>query len=360
MENRRPESLYEVFVKINKLDYKTSKIVSDVFLKINQRLRLDDSLDGLGSKNVILNYILGELKSPLNRNKSQDEIIDDIIIKYFALYDKDKKDQISLYAPLATNIKVAFTFLNNVNLPHCKTDPRVSLVNDIFSTIFKKIDAFSTMISLKMYTEAFVSWRTIHESECIVKLLTTGGKKVQNGYIKHIAYNNAYRNPESFSEVQNTTTFNQLKDEMKSHHLKSKDMKKFIEYGWIFYFSKDDTIKLNFRDGVETLAGLRKYNQIYEGASELVHSSSTFFYVNDSFCRDLALDMTYSSAIRIYQNYHDYFKSYFNKKEVENNYLYFYKLLEYTLNYIQSNFDEKNLFEDTSENYKRYKEEYDK
>ena len=172
------------------------------------------------------------------------------------------------------------------------------------------------MMSLGLYPDGFVSWRTLHESECIVSLLISGGDKVRYSYVKHIAYNNALRNPTFFSKEELDKTFEQLKEEMRSHDLKSKDMKKFIEYGWLYehpkFDPKDVLFKLNFRDGVEKMSGLSQYNKIYEGASEIAHSSSAFFYVNDAFCKDISLSIVYQSAIRISELYMSYMSDFFN------------------------------------------------
>lgn len=359
MKENKTDSLFNVFCTLNNLDKASSLKMLPIYLKACKELNADDSFEGLSMKNEILNFIFGELNSPVS-SLNEDEIVESVILKYKSIFVKHKLDAEGIYMPISNNLKVTNNFFIDLNSPHCKTDPRYSLINDLYNTIFKKIDAFSTMIAIKMYTEAFVSWRTIHESECIIKLLTTGGIEIQDAYIKHIAYNNAYRNPESFTVEENDLTFEKLKSEMKSHNLKSKDMKKFIEYGWIYKYKTNEEIKLNFRDGVEKLANLRKYNQIYEGASELVHSSSTFFYVNDDFCRDLALSMTYKTALRVYQSFHDYFKNYFNKKEVEDKYLYFIKLLNDTITFINKDFDEESIYDDSQiETYENYKKSYD-
>ncbi len=106
-----------------------------------------------------------------------------------------------------------------------------------------------------------------------------------------------------------------MKEVMKSHGLKSKDMKKFIEYGWIYnhpdFDSNDKSFKLNFRDGVERLAKLRRYSSIYEASSEITHSSSTFFYADDNECKQLALGLTYESFRRIVLVYHQFLLTYF-------------------------------------------------
>ena len=219
------------------------------------------------------------------------------------------------YDPLVSVLRLSEKYFENINRPLSHTNPAVSLINDIFETIFRKIAGFCQMLTLGLYSDAYVSWRTLHEAECIVKLLVDGGEEIRHSYVTHIAYNNAYRNKDQFSQEDLDEVFAEIKGEMKEHGLKSKDMKKFIEYGWLYkhpdYDPNDPLLKLNFRDGVEKLAGLRRYSKIYEGASEIAHSSSAFFYVNDAFCKDLSLTMCYQTYLRIGELYMKYMSSYF-------------------------------------------------
>ena len=63
---------------------------------------------------------------------------------------------------------------------------------------------------------------------------------------------------------------------MKELELKSKDTKKYIEYGWLTnvknVLEEYPEFKLNFRKGVELIAGLSSYSSLYELSSEIAHS----------------------------------------------------------------------------------------
>lgn len=220
------------------------------------------------------------------------------------------------YDPLVSTLTTASTAFEKINRPLTKFDPTYSLLNDLFETLFRKIQGASKMLQLGLYPDAFVSWRTIHESECIIQLLISGGDRCRESYINHIAFNNYFRNPLGiYSKEQLDNAFIVIKNEMRRHSLKSKDMKKFIEYGWLFdhpdWNDEDKMLKLNFRDGVERVAKHTEYAKIYELSSEITHSSAVFFYANDESCKDIAFRMIYQSCERIFWMYHDYMIEYF-------------------------------------------------
>ena len=89
---------------------------------------------------------------------------------------------------------------------------------------------------------------------------------------------------------------------MKQYDLKSKDIKKYIEYGWMYAIpetKEDPNFKLNFRDGLEKLAGLSTYNQRYELSSEVIHSTPLLIYSRKQFFYYLTLLCLYESFFRL-------------------------------------------------------------
>lgn len=150
-------------------------------------------------------------------------------------------------------------------------------------------------------TEAFALWRTLHECECVLILLDKYKETVLPTYIKHMQYGMVFRQGESENELNNKI-FALLKEDMKSHDLKSKDMKKFIEYGWLLAIpdvKNLENFKLNFRDGVETLAGLHAYSDIYTTSSEILHGSPLLIYSNKTYFHLLTVLNLYESFFRI-------------------------------------------------------------
>ena len=110
---------------------------------------------------------------------------------------------------------------------------------------------------------------------------------------------------------------------MKDHGLKSKDMKKFIEYGYLYSskeFKDGETLlKLNFRDGVERIAGLYNYSKVYEMASEIAHSSPLLLFSRRSYYFEVTLLNLYESFFRLEVIFEAYYKT-INSPEVVKQY----------------------------------------
>lgn len=230
---------------------------------------------------------------------------------------------------------IAVTILetyNSINALKSKNNPNETLIPDLFSKTINQCLGIIKMLNLGLLSDAFGSWRTLHESICIIKILIDGGKKVQEEYINHMLYTKAYRGG-IINEDENDSIFSKLKDSMKDHNLKSKDMKKFIEYGWIYAYSKydekDPTYRLNFRDGIQRCAGLVEYNEWYEIASELSHSSAIFFYSKDEYFLNFITHGLFQMLIIL----DEIFDSYYRKEilDMPTNYVVNYSLFRNAL-----------------------------
>ena len=92
-----------------------------------------------------------------------------------------------------------------------------------------------------------------------------------------------------------------MKEEMRGRDLKSKDIRKYIEYGWLYPIvpEGDETFKLNFRDGLEKLAGLTSYAKRYEISSEIIHSTPLLIYSNKEYFYYMTLLSLYESFFRL-------------------------------------------------------------
>ena len=222
--------------------------------------------------------------------------------KYLSLtmFNHVEKKLANRYLPPASSLNMYINFMLNIVKSYKKNDPQSTLISDL---LMKSLTISRCILEnlLNGYeTEAFSSWRTLHECECTLILLDKYGEPLINNYLKHmnygLAFNNAIKDKAKQDEI-----FYAMKDEMRGYELKSKDIRKYIEYGWLYQIVEkgDETFKLNFRDGLEKLAGLSQYAKRYEISSEIIHSTPLLIYSNKEYFYYMSLLSLYESFFRL-------------------------------------------------------------
>ena len=211
------------------------------------------------------------------------------------------KTILSRFSPGISTLNTYLNFVLGVLGRYSRNQPNETLIVDIMSKGFSMARAISDLLVSGFETEAFSTWRTLHEAECILLVLTKYGKPVIDKYLLHMNYAMAFRGLAGDKE-KTDAIFTQIKEEMRAFDLKSKDMKRFMEYGWLLKVSaldKAEPVKLNFRDGLEKMAGLKRYAPIYEMSSEIAHSSPLLIYSRREYFMHLALVNVYESFFRL-------------------------------------------------------------
>lgn len=265
----------------------------------------------------IINYIIGEYTYALeSRNKDEQEnflknentmimmasVVSD---KYTTMdfFPSKEKSLSNKYVPPISSLDTYLNFTLNMLNRGEKNNPKNTLITDLLHKTISIARCVLELLVNGFETEAMALWRTLHECECILKILSQNDESVINAYLKHMNYTIAYRNGAG-SKEDTDKIFLQIKAEMALHDLKSKDIKKFIEYGWLYYTNEIKNVssfKLNFRDGLEKLAGLEMYAKVYEQTSEIVHSTPMLIYSSRVYYYLTALINTYESFFRIEQ-----------------------------------------------------------
>lgn len=218
-------------------------------------------------------------------------------------------------------------------LSHYKQgDPKETLIVDIMNKGFSMAKCIVNLLTEGYETEAFSTWRTLHENECILAVLVKYGQPVIEKYLAHLRYAVAFRG--GLSKEETDATFLKIKEGMRGANLKSKDMKRYIEYGWLLAIpgvSENPDFKLNFRDGVERIAELRQYAKVYEMSSEIAHSSPLLIYSRKNYFYLITILNLYESFFRLEKVFSSLYLSTV-KKEEQDRYiamrnLYFGELL---------------------------------
>ena len=259
---------------------------------------------------VLILYIVNEYGFYLDHEQSfsEDEahvskIVSIALDKYFTNEHLSFKNEtlVSKFAPQISTLETYLNFTLGILTRVKKGKPNETLIVDVLYKGFSMCKAIVSLIEQGFETEAFSQWRTLHETECILTLLMKYGEPVIKEYLKHINYTMAFRGVIPDKEKVDSI-FVEIKDEMKKLDLKSKDMKKFIEYGWLTAipnYTEDPQFKFNFRDGVERLAGLSEYSKTYEMASEIAHSSPMLIYSQNRYFFHITILNLYESFFRI-------------------------------------------------------------
>ena len=222
--------------------------------------------------------------------------------KYLSLsiFNHTERKLANRFLPPASSLNMYINFMLNIVKGYKKNDPQSSLISDL---LMKSLSISRCILGnlLEGYeTEAFSSWRTLHECECTLILLDKYGEPLINNYLKHMRFGFAFNNNMQDKEQQDKI-FHEMKAEMATHGLKSKDIRKYIEYGWLYQIvpEGDETFKLNFRDGLEKLAGLSAYSKRYEISSEIIHSTPLLIYSNKDYFYFMTLLSLYESFFRL-------------------------------------------------------------
>ena len=203
--------------------------------------------------------------------------------KYLSLsiFNHVEKKLGNRFLPPASSLNIYLNFMLNIVKGYKKNDPQSSLISDLLMKSLTISRCILENLLSGYETEAFSSWRTLHECECTLILLDKYGAPLINKYLRHMNFGLAFNNTIPDKEQQDKI-FYEMKEEMREYGLKSKDIRKYIEYGWLYQIvdKGDETFKLNFRDGLEKLAGLSQYARRYEISSEIIHSTPLLIYSN--------------------------------------------------------------------------------
>lgn len=281
----------------------------------------------------ILEYCIGEyiyttaiknkeqIEAFINDEKIQSSMATIVVDKYVSLsqFKYHERTITNLYYPPISSLNVYLNFMLSILHQYNKNDPASTLITDL---LLKSISIAKCSLSLLVdgfETEAFSSWRTLHECECTLILLDKYKNNLIDTYLKHMQYGIAFKDVMSDKNKQ-TEIFLQMKEEMKQFDLKSKDIKKYIEYGWLYSipeFKDDPSYKLNFRDGLEKICGLSSYNQRYEMSSEIIHSTPMLIYSNKEYFYFVTLLSLYESFFRLEKVFVSLFSKRVNEQQME-------------------------------------------
>ena len=235
----------KAFPNIDKINldyiYQVYDLAFDGIMELLEQQNLNDVI--IDSFEVI-SYILGEYiysTSHLNEEGLNHFISNESYLHSMASVSADKYLSLSIYnhrenrytnsyLPPISSINLYVNLMLNIVTRYPKNNPKNTLIIDL---LIKSLSISRSIIELLCEgyeTEAFAIWRTLHECECTLIILDKYGDLAINSYLKHMRYGLAYKGAFESKEEEDAI-FAQIKSEMAEIGLKSKDMKKYIEYG---------------------------------------------------------------------------------------------------------------------------------
>ncbi|HOJ45390.1 MAG TPA: DUF5677 domain-containing protein [Bacilli bacterium] len=284
-------------------------------------------------------YFASKTREELRGKLQQDDqyttrIISAAIDKYLTNEHLEYREEAvkSRYYPPLTTLKLYVNTINGLLSGFQSRQPQETLLTDITKKCFSLLTCVLDLLISGFETEAFSTWRTLHESEAILTILYRDQIKAIPAYLKHLQYGLAFHHLIEDKE-KTDKMFDVIKTEMRARDLKSKDMKKFIEYGWLFHLADLGEVRLNFRDGIQKLAGLSSYSKAYEMSSEITHSSPLLIYSKRQTFYNLSLIYSYETFFRIEKIFHQTFVPQL-KKEAQAQYaglrqVYYAQLIQF-------------------------------
>ena len=295
-------------------------VVYEIYLATSEGIQgLIDSQILRGIRNVnpleLVYYCLGEYTyTNINKTPEERQIMgqDERYITSMASVASDKylsssmfnhveRKLASRFIPPVSSLNLYLNFMLNILQSYKKNDPKATLITDLLMKSVSISRCILGLVTDGYETEAFASWRTLHECECTLLLLEKYGDPLINRYLIHMQYGIVFKK-EDLEDEKGTKIFNDMKEEMRVLGLKSKDIKKYIEYGWLYEIpgvKEDPEFKLNFRDGLQKLAGLSMYSSRYEMSSEIIHSTPMLIYSNKEYFFFVTLLSLYESFFRL-------------------------------------------------------------
>ena len=236
-----------------------------------------------------------------------------------SLFNYQEQKIMNKYLPPISTLNLYLNFILNILNNYNQNEPHKTLIRDLLARSTSIARCILSLLVDGYVTEAYATWRTLHECECTLVLLEKYGDPLIKRYLRHMEYGYAFKagkdHPEQTSEI-----FKEIKDGMARHDLKSKDMKKYIEYGWLYAideFKSNPDYKLNFKDGLEKISGVKGYGESYNLSSEIVHATPMLIYPNKDYFYYVTLLSLYEAFFRLESSFVSLFTKHISKESLD-------------------------------------------
>src|SRR5574344_411068 len=167
------------------------QLISTSMFLFAQKMKLEQKAlspyaqsDIANSARIVYSYLIKDCKTDAEKKRV---FSDEVFIYYGTIIADSYKNLldfryataakgIRVYSELSFTLESTLTYLIRCIQPYSQLNPAVSLLPDLFLKFFSQALGLMKMLNLDLSSEAYSNWRTLHEAECVIKLLVEGGK----------------------------------------------------------------------------------------------------------------------------------------------------------------------------------------
>ena len=157
-------------------------------------------------------------------------------------------------------------------------DRRMNGINNLFKKAMVTTKSVINLLAAGNSCDAVILWRHLHELECVLTVLNTMGDDLFFAYVKHMEYFDLENSPNA--EILQR----RLSEECKQYGVKERNA--FINYGWLLHVDGfreglGKEYRLNFKEGLQKIAGQSDRHAGYASASKILHPSAWVVTIRD-------------------------------------------------------------------------------
>ena len=157
-------------------------------------------------------------------------------------------------------------------------DQRMRGMNNLFKKSLVTCKGVVRLLAGGNSCDAVILWRHLHELECVLTILSTKGEDLFLSYVRHMEFYDMENNPDPEGVAK------RLSEECKKYGIKERNA--YINYGWLvhvegFVEGYGKEYRLNFRDGLQKVAGQSHRYAAYSSASKILHPSAWIVAIRD-------------------------------------------------------------------------------
>lgn len=190
----------------------------------------------------------------------------------------EKFSNTSAYSPEIAAYNMACSYSLFILGSFSGQDRRMNGINNLFKKALVTVKSVINLLAAGNSCDAVILWRHLHELECVLITLNTKGEELFFRYVEHMEYFDLETKPNA-EELQK-----RLSEESKTYGIKEKNA--FINYGWLVHvegfregFGKE--YRLNFKEGLQKVAGQSGRYAAYASASKILHPSAWVVAIPD-------------------------------------------------------------------------------